>query len=172
VQNAILFYFNFYMVFDVQRKTLLLRDIEKELMCLWSTHGRTVLKEQIQLLPSLVNALFPLELFEDDSTRVGFEFCAVHMSQYNRYTESVSHFYFLSNLNPVHFDIQGIGAPSDIHPNRLWKEKAFRVNHTQRAPYVAKAISEDPIRYNLLKEVLMDIFEFVRQNVKKVFLFV
>jgi hypothetical protein len=44
-------------------------------------------------LPELVEMLFPQEVEDDDSTRDNFKFCAIHMTPYNRYAESVSLFY-------------------------------------------------------------------------------
>jgi hypothetical protein len=73
----------------ISRKTLIFRDLDKNLVALWATHAQKLLKEKIEALPALVHSLFPQELSEDDSKRVGFEFCAIHMSQYNRYAENV-----------------------------------------------------------------------------------
>jgi hypothetical protein len=67
--------------------------------------------------------------------------------------------------------LKGTGAPSNIHPNRLWKEHSFKVNHSQRTPHLAEAIQEDPERFNLLKEGFSEVLELARQNVSQVLLY-
>ncbi len=60
---------------------------------------------------------------------------------------------------------KGTDAPSGIHPSQLIKEGKVKVNHLQRIPHLAEAVLKDPARYEMLKAVLSDIFEFVCQNV-------
>jgi hypothetical protein len=74
------------------RKTLRFEDSGGQLIGLWVTHGSSILKKSLESLPLVIKALFPGEVFEDDSSRDGFKFCAVHMTQYNRYSEKVSPF--------------------------------------------------------------------------------
>ncbi len=80
--------------------TLIIRDKEKHVIALQVTHGRSVLGKKFEMLTSLVDSLFPQELYGEDSRRIGFEFCAVHMSCYNRYAEQVSRFCFLYDVLP------------------------------------------------------------------------
>jgi hypothetical protein len=82
-----------HILLNCDRKTLRFEDSEGHLIGLWITHGTSVLGERkLQHLSSLVSMLFPGEVFEDDSTKEGFGFCPIHMTQYNRYAEKVSLF--------------------------------------------------------------------------------
>jgi len=70
--------------------SLLFRDAHKQVIALRVTHCQSVLGKKLVSLTMLVDSLFPKELYGDDSRRIGFEFCAIHMSIYNRYAEQVS----------------------------------------------------------------------------------
>jgi hypothetical protein len=74
----------------IDRQTLRIEDAEGKLIALWVTHGADVLGTTIDTLPSIVESLFPQELYKEDSRRKGFEFCALHMTVYARYGENVS----------------------------------------------------------------------------------
>ena len=73
----------------IDRQTLRIEDADGKLIALWVTHGADVLGTTIDTLPSIVESLFPQELYEEDSRRKGFEFCALHMTTYARYGEKV-----------------------------------------------------------------------------------
>jgi hypothetical protein len=72
------------------------RDKKDGLVALTVKH-HPFLQQKIQQLPALIQALFPTEKVTDESTMPGFDFCAVHMSQYNRYAENVWDLYYLTS---------------------------------------------------------------------------
>lgn len=46
--------------------------------------------QKLETIIAEIQAAFPNELYEDDSTKPGQKFCAFHMGWYNIYAESVS----------------------------------------------------------------------------------
>jgi hypothetical protein len=49
-----------------------------------------------------------------------------------------------------------------VHPNKVHKKGAARVNLSQRVPHLAKDILDHPQEYTLLAEAFSDFFEILR----------
>lgn len=70
-------------------KTIIFRDANQEPLVLLATHAKIVLKALLDSIVARIEAIFPGELFPDDSTRSGFQFLALHFGWYLKYSERV-----------------------------------------------------------------------------------
>lgn len=73
------------------RRTLLVKDLQGDLLAMISTHASSVLKEKCEALLSEFQHLFGDSLFPVDTANDPvFQFLAFHFTWYNRYHENVS----------------------------------------------------------------------------------
>ncbi|KAJ7745246.1 hypothetical protein B0H14DRAFT_3606520 [Mycena olivaceomarginata] len=91
-----------------------------------------------------IHAAMPGEFKDDNSRREAFQYLSCHYTWYARYAE------------------KGKGAPAGVHPNKVHKKGAARVNLSQRVPHLAKDILDHPQEYTLLAEAFSDFFEILR----------
>ncbi|KAJ7826119.1 hypothetical protein B0H14DRAFT_3874122 [Mycena olivaceomarginata] len=91
-----------------------------------------------------IHAAMPGEFKDDNCRREAFQYFSCHYTWYARYAE------------------KGKGAPAGVHPNKLHKKGAARVNLSQRVPHLAKDILDHPQEYALLAEAFSDFFEILR----------
>ncbi|KAG6909605.1 hypothetical protein DXG01_016644 [Tephrocybe rancida] len=139
-----------YIQFDSRicnRNTLLIQDAQSQLLALVITDFPKVYPQYNTELVTTLQALFTNELYKDDSSRDDYTFLSCHYSVYNRYSE------------------QGDNAPTDVHPNNIYKECATHVNHGQRTPHESKEIKRDAGIYNLTAEFLQKLMNYVETNV-------
>jgi hypothetical protein len=66
---------------------------------------------------------------------------------------------------------QGKGTPSNVNPNLIAKETKLKINWSQRTPREAKAIKDNPERYEVLKDILADPLLLCHDNVSLIFSF-
>ena len=71
------------------RKTIIFQDANQKPLVLLATHAKVVLKALLDAIVARIQAIFPGELFSEDSTRMGFQFLALHFGWYMKYSESV-----------------------------------------------------------------------------------
>lgn len=136
------------------------------MIALLVTHAQEALREKLGIIVAELQALFPQEKFEVDSTETS-EFLALHFSWYNRYAESVSVRLLLVGIHLNNMQ-QGEDAPVDIHPDQLRREGEWKVNILQRGPHEAREIREDPSLYRRVTECFADIFAFIHDNVSAI----
>lgn len=77
------------------RKTLIFQTPSKKPVAILATHAKEILKSTFTVIVSEIQALLLGELYPIDSTNDGFQFLALHFGWYNKYSETVSHCWFV-----------------------------------------------------------------------------
>jgi len=95
------------------RKTIIFQDAYQKPLVLLATHAKVVLKGLLDAIVARIQAIFPGELFPEDSARAGFQFLALHFGWYLKYSESVRSRSLFYSLEIVDSTLStGRGCPS------------------------------------------------------------
>ncbi|KAJ7899489.1 hypothetical protein B0H14DRAFT_2556564 [Mycena olivaceomarginata] len=98
----------------IDGKVLTIRDANGELISMVITNIAETLPHLPEAGTTIVSAIMEGEVYPVILRHQGIVFCAIHNVIYNRYTE------------------QGTDAPDGVHPNRLRREGASKVNFKKR----------------------------------------
>lgn len=151
------------------RKTLLFVNPAGDPYVMYTSHGRAVLQHKFRVLFAELETLYPGEFYAIDSTLPGYNFLALHLGYYSKYSEEVSTsalfvmLYLLSYLQGP-----GEGGPEGVHPDDIGKDGVWKINFTQREPRQSVDIREHPKLFLLVKDVFEDIMKLAHDNVSQV----
>lgn len=59
---------------------------------------------------------------------------------------------------------QGHDAPSNVQPAMLRRSGRSRTNHNQFVPYMSKDVTEHATTYQLVKDILRDVFDWLARK--------
>ncbi|EPS99856.1 hypothetical protein FOMPIDRAFT_1078263, partial [Fomitopsis schrenkii] len=82
----------------------------------------------------------------DSSGAAGGAFEALHFSWYNRHST------------------KGHDTPSNVQPTMLKRSGRSRTNHNQFVPYMSKDVTEHATTYQLVKDILRDVFDWLARK--------
>ena len=77
------------------------------------------------------------------------------------------HFVLLMSCLLINICCQGDGSPDNVHPHFLYKDGNGHSNHNQRATYLAKAIKDNPERFQSITDILQDVCKIVCDVLQK-----
>ena len=77
------------------------------------------------------------------------------------------HFFILMSCLLINICRQGNGSPDNVHPHFLYKDGNGHSNHNQRATYLAKAIKDNPERFQSITDILQDVCKIVCDVLQK-----
>jgi hypothetical protein len=77
------------------------------------------------------------------------------------------HFFLLMSCLLINICCQGDGSPDNVHPHFLYKDGNGHSNHNHRATYLAKAIKDNPERFQSITDILQDVCKIVCDVLQK-----
>ena len=110
-----------------------------------------------------IQACYPNDFLPSERGNVTLR--ATHFCYWNQYAESVCNFCHQHWVVPD--SAQGIGAPQEVHPNRLFRSNQHgSVLPRPRMPFLSKAITMDGgALYSQIHASLEDVFEWLSAQV-------
>ena len=77
------------------------------------------------------------------------------------------HFVLLMSCLLINICCEGDWSPDNVHPHFLYKDGNGHSNHNQRATYLAKAIKDNPERFQSITDILQDVCKIVCDVLQK-----
>jgi len=144
-------------------------DTEGNPLVLSATHGRALLQQKFDVIFAEVDALFPGELYAVDSTLPGYNFLALHLGFYNKFSENVCLPWDSNTFNSLmHYQGPGSEGP-DGHPDDIAKDGVWKINFTQREPRQSLDLWDHPALIRKVQDVFEDLMKLSHDNVSSVY---
>jgi hypothetical protein len=136
-------------------------------LVLFTAYAKVILERKLDVILAEIDALFPGELYEVDSTDENYSFLALHFGRYNKYSENVSVLSISAEIKYLthHFKGPGEGGPRGVHVDDMGKEGVWKINFTQRAPRESLDLRDHPALIAKVKDILEDLMRFAHDNV-------
>ncbi|KIM74023.1 hypothetical protein PILCRDRAFT_14754 [Piloderma croceum F 1598] len=130
--------------------TLKLCDSTDAFMGLVFSEASDIIRDSMAKLQAILEHADPSSSNLCHSDKRGYSYDSIHFDMYNRFAERV-----------------GDGSPDNVHPHFLYRDGNGHGNHNQRATYLAKAIKNNPERYQSITDILEGICKIVCSVLQK-----